>query len=82
MAAVAVIGAGLIGRAWAIAFARGGYDVRIHDEVPGAADKALQFAANAVQAWAAEGLLDGQSPATVAARLSVSRSAGPGALAD
>lgn len=71
MAAVAVIGAGLVGRAWAIAFARGGYDVRIHDEVSSAAGKALQFAADAVQALAEEGLLDGQSPATVAGRLSV-----------
>ncbi len=73
MAAVAVIGAGLIGRAWAIAFARGGHDVRIHDEVPGAAEKAVQFATGAVQALAEEGLLDGQSPATVAGRLSTAQ---------
>ena len=28
---VAVVGAGLIGRAWAIVFARGGHPVRLHD---------------------------------------------------
>jgi 3-hydroxyacyl-CoA dehydrogenase len=69
MAIVAVVGAGLIGRAWAIAFARGGHEVRIYDEVPGAASKAAQFAASAVSALAAEDLLDGQSPSEVAGRL-------------
>jgi len=47
--------------------------VCIHDEVPGAAEKALQFAAGAVQALAEEGLLDGQSPTTVAGRLCVAQ---------
>ena len=30
-ASVACIGAGQVGRAWAVAFARAGYDVRLHD---------------------------------------------------
>ncbi len=69
MAIVAIVGAGLIGRAWAIAFARGGHEVRIYDEVQGAASKAAQFAASALSALAAEDLLDGQSPSEVAGRL-------------
>ncbi|HEV8390136.1 MAG TPA: 3-hydroxyacyl-CoA dehydrogenase [Dongiaceae bacterium] len=69
MAIIAIVGAGLIGRAWAIAFARGGHEVRIYDEVSGAAEKAAQFAAEALSALAAEDLLDGQAPADVARRL-------------
>lgn len=71
MAIIAIVGAGLIGRAWAIAFARGGHEVRIYDEVHGAAEKASQFAASALSALAAEGLLDGQVPSDVARRLKV-----------
>jgi 3-hydroxyacyl-CoA dehydrogenase len=69
MAIVAIVGAGLIGRAWAIAFARGRHEVRIYDPVPGAAAKALQFATDALAPLAAEDLLDGQPPAEVARRL-------------
>jgi len=69
MAIIAIVGAGLIGRAWAIAFARGGYEVRIFDEAAGAAEKAARFAADAMPALAAEGLLDNQTASTVAARV-------------
>jgi 3-hydroxyacyl-CoA dehydrogenase len=71
MAKIAIVGAGLVGRAWAISFARAGHEVRIHDEAPGAAAKALDFAAGALPSLAAEDLLDGQSVADVARRLSV-----------
>jgi L-gulonate 3-dehydrogenase len=71
MANIAIVGAGLIGRAWAIAFARGGHEVRIYDEVAGAAGKAAQFAADAFPSLAAEGLLEGQTPSEAAARLKV-----------
>ncbi|MEN9760719.1 MAG: hypothetical protein RI906_545 [Pseudomonadota bacterium] len=39
--AIAIVGAGLIGRAWAIVFARSGFEVRLHDEVPAALDTCL-----------------------------------------
>jgi 3-hydroxyacyl-CoA dehydrogenase len=39
---VAIIGCGLIGRAWAIVFARSGRDVLLFDAAPGAAQKARQ----------------------------------------
>ena len=69
MAVIAIVGAGLIGRAWAITFARAGHEVRIYDEFAGAAEKALTFAVEALSPLSAEGLLDGQSVADVAARL-------------
>jgi len=69
MAIIAIVGAGLIGRAWAIAFARGGHEVRIYDEVRGAASQAAEFAASTLPALAAEDLLDGQAPSDVARRL-------------
>lgn len=66
---VACIGAGLIGRAWAIVFARAGHPVRLFDETDGAADAARAFAADAVPGLAAEGLLDGAEPAAVLDRI-------------
>jgi len=71
MAIIAIVGAGLVGRAWAIAFARGGHEVRIYDEVRGAAEEASQFAASALSALAEEDLLDGQTTANVSRRLKV-----------
>ena len=41
MEKVAIIGSGLIGRAWAMVFARAGHAVKLYDTAPGAADKAL-----------------------------------------
>jgi L-gulonate 3-dehydrogenase len=41
MEKVAIIGSGLIGRAWAMVFARAGHSVRLYDAAPGAAEKAL-----------------------------------------
>jgi len=38
---IAIIGAGFIGRAWAIVFARAGYEARLYDAIEGAAAKAL-----------------------------------------
>ena len=73
MATIAIVGAGLVGRAWAICFARAGHEVRIYDEAPGAAAKALDFAASALPSLAAEDLLDGQTVADVAGRLSEAR---------
>jgi L-gulonate 3-dehydrogenase len=38
---IAIIGSGLIGRAWAMVFARAGHPVKLYDAAPGAAEKAL-----------------------------------------
>lgn len=64
-----IVGSGLIGRSWAISFARAGHDVRLWDRDPKAPRAALEFAASVLPELAANGLLDGQEPAEVLARL-------------
>ena len=67
----AIIGAGLVGRAWAISFARAGHEVRLWDSDPAALPAALAFVDGVLPDLAAEGLLRGGAPAAVRARLSV-----------
>lgn len=55
---VAVIGAGLIGRAWAIVFARAGVTVRLHDLDPAALDLAGERIAAALSDLQRFGLID------------------------
>lgn len=38
---IAIIGCGLVGRAWSMVFARAGYQVKLYDNAPGATEKAL-----------------------------------------
>ncbi len=45
---IAIVGSGLIGRAWAVVFARSGHDVALYDAVPGVADAARAFVADNV----------------------------------
>ena len=68
MSRIALVGLGLVGRAWAIGFARAGHDVAIWDEKPGAAEEALRFADEVLPELAASELLR-DSPAAVRARL-------------
>ncbi|XP_010769656.1 lambda-crystallin homolog [Notothenia coriiceps] len=42
MNTITVIGSGLIGRSWAMVFVSGGYSVKIYDNQPGQAAKAIQ----------------------------------------
>ncbi|WP_237476504.1 3-hydroxyacyl-CoA dehydrogenase [Lichenibacterium dinghuense] len=65
----AIIGAGLVGRAWAISFARAGHEVRLWDRDPAAVPAALAFAEGVLPDLAAHGLLGGAEPAAVRARL-------------
>lgn len=53
---VAIIGAGLIGRAWAMVFARAGHKVSIYDNVPGASAKALDLIRAGLKDLARHGL--------------------------
>lgn len=55
---VAVVGAGLIGRAWAIVFARGGLSVRLTDADTAALDAAADRIAAALADLARAGLID------------------------
>ena len=63
---VAIVGCGLIGRAWGIVFARGGLAVSLWDPQPGAAAAARAFAAARLPELRAAGLLDEPPEATLA----------------
>src|SRR5215210_6752567 len=57
MPRVAIIGSGLIGRAWAMVFARAGWDAALYDAVDGAAEKALDVVAEGLDDLAKHGLV-------------------------
>jgi len=69
MAKIAIVGTGLIGRAWAITFARAGHEIRLYDQVVGAAEKAIAFAREMAAPLESEGLLEGQSADQLVARM-------------
>lgn len=58
MPATAVVGAGLIGRGWAIVFARAGHEVRLFDVEATAVTRALEWLGPALDELATAGLLD------------------------
>lgn len=60
MQKVAIIGTGFIGRAWAICFARAGYQTRLWDAVPAAVDGALAYIEPILKDLAANDLLGGR----------------------
>jgi 3-hydroxyacyl-CoA dehydrogenase len=64
-----VIGAGLIGRAWATVFARAGWDVALYDAVPGVAEAGLGTIGEGLRGLAQHGLAD--DPEGAAARVRV-----------
>lgn len=67
MSQVAVIGAGLIGRAWAMVFARAGWAVMLYDAVPGVAQASAGAVADGLQSLAEHGLA--ADPKAAAARV-------------
>ncbi len=68
MTNVAVIGAGLIGRAWSIVFARAGFDVALWDQFPLQTTQAMAFVADRLPELHAAGLM-AAAPDTVMARI-------------
>lgn len=62
--AVAIVGAGLIGRGWAIVFARAGWDVRLFDTDVAALEKATQAIATQAQMMHEHGLVNDVSVVT------------------
>jgi 3-hydroxyacyl-CoA dehydrogenase len=71
---IAIVGTGLIGRAWAVSFARGGHEVALFDPLPGAAERTLALLGGMVEDLERQGLLHGQGAAAVAARVTVAAS--------
>lgn len=65
---VAVIGAGLIGRSWAIVFARAGFRVTMWDQFPTQTSQAMSFIADRLPELHAAGLLP-DDPTDVLARI-------------
>jgi 3-hydroxyacyl-CoA dehydrogenase len=72
MPRIAVIGAGLIGRSWAIVFARAGWDVALHDTSSGATEQALAMVADGLTALEEHGLVDDAKTASKRVRISSS----------
>ncbi len=70
MERIAVVGAGLIGGAWAIVFARAGHAVRVWDPVAGAAERTMAVVRDRLADLAASGLI-AEAPEAVAARIAV-----------
>lgn len=68
MERIAVVGAGLIGRAWAIVFARAGHSVRLWDKVPGVAEASLGTIRERLADLRAAGLVQ-EAPEAIAARI-------------
>ena len=68
MERVAGVGAGLIGRAWAIVFARAGCSVALWDKLPGVAGTAMEQIRARLEDLRAAGLVD-EAPAAIAARV-------------
>ena len=72
MPRIAMVGAGLIGRSWAIVFSSGGWDVALHDAAPGAAEAALGLVAEGLQQLAAQGLITDAKGAAARVRAAAS----------
>ncbi|HYL18991.1 MAG TPA: 3-hydroxyacyl-CoA dehydrogenase [Burkholderiales bacterium] len=68
MEKIAVIGAGLIGRAWAMVFARAGHPVKLWDNDAGAVPKALGLIEEAVREMHGFGLVT-EDPKAISARV-------------
>ncbi len=66
---VAIIGSGLIGRSWAITFARGGYDVAMYDPEVAALKNSLEVLGNLLVDLEKGGLLQNQTAANVRKRI-------------
>jgi len=67
MPRIAIVGSGLVGRAWAIVFARAGCEVAVYDTAPGVAAEALAPIRDGLEELARHGLAD--DPAGADARV-------------
>ena len=70
---IAVIGSGLIGRAWSISFARAGYEVALYDAKREAAEAALAFVDSVLADLQGHDLLAGHTPEAVRRRITPAR---------
>jgi L-gulonate 3-dehydrogenase len=73
MSKIAIIGSGLVGRSWAISFARAGHEAWLWDQQDGAAEAAVGYIAQILPDLQANDLLRGSTPDEVMSRLRVAR---------
>lgn len=73
---IALVGTGMIGRSWAICFARAGHTVRLYDHIEGAADAALPAIEAMLADLAKHGLLDGVQASTILSQISATQRLG------
>lgn len=71
MADVTIIGAGFIGRAWSISFARAGHRITLWDADASVAAKATDYIAGVLPDLEANDLLGGASPEMILSRITV-----------
>ena len=57
---IGIIGCGIVGRSWAVSFARAGYRVRVYDPDPHVAKAALSQLEDSIRQLHTISLLDGQ----------------------
>jgi L-gulonate 3-dehydrogenase len=69
MSKIAIVGSGLVGRSWAISFARAGHEVWMWDQQDGAAQAAIGYIEKILPDLEANDLLRGSTPAQVIGRL-------------
>jgi 3-hydroxyacyl-CoA dehydrogenase len=73
MEKIAIIGSGLIGRAWAMVFARAGHQVTMYDTAPGAVSRAIDLVEEGLVELKNAGLID-DAPADIVKRISAGES--------
>ena len=73
MTKVAIVGSGFIGRAWAISFARAGYQISMWDQSPEVTAGVRDHIAGVLGDLERNDLLRGQRPAEVLARIGIER---------
>jgi 3-hydroxyacyl-CoA dehydrogenase len=75
MSKIAIIGSGLVGRSWAISFARAGHDAFLWDSQDGAAEAAIGYIRQILPDLQANDLLRGSTPDETLAQLHVAATA-------
>ncbi len=73
MEKIAIVGAGLVGRAWAIVFARAGYPVMLYDSNPDTILNSLETVESSLKDLEEFALIS-ETPSVIRARMSVARS--------
>lgn len=73
---IAIVGTGIVGQSWAIAFARAGVAVRLFDHVDGTAEKAVSLIEDALRQQVAHGLVVGEGVDSILGHLTPHRELG------